>query len=188
MPPVSNQRMPVPILPTQGQQGAQDAAAIQREGRQQVERRQQQVGGEDVAEQGREVEAPRPGQTANEACQVLAKDQRGGNHNGRGREVDRRACGGNDQFLRRPVGHLPQLGYATQRRQDDLLDLDAVVLRGEGVAQFMQRHQNKQNRDRGHTEQRAGQAAGQDTELERGIDQDERKGEMEADVHPTDRE
>lgn len=140
------------VFEAQGKQRPQDAPAIHREGRQQVEADQEQVDGHQPLEE-RAAGQRQAGKRDQGAGQDEVGKQDGSNDH-----VDGRAGQRHPQFLDGLVGHALQAGDAADGQQGDVAPL-AVAAGGPGVAVLVQDDREEEQQE-AHAFEHAGQAAG----------------------------
>ncbi len=169
----------------QRQQGAEDAAAVAGEGRQQVEQHQEDVGrhqqeGElgghdaqtvaDVEYDGADVGEERVGENDH-------RQQQAGND-----EIDRRPGDGYEHFLDRTFRHPFETGDAADRIKGDVARRNAEGPCGQGVAEFVQQHAAEHHADQGGHEQGVEPAVAGLAEQDEGRQQQKRRMEIKGDA------
>ena len=178
------------VVQAHRQQRAEHAPAIQRESRDQVERRQENVVDKHIGKQRQQSEAAyaQTGQDSHGVGHRQAKQHHHRAHQHGNNHIHQRSGNGNHKLLQRFVGDTRQLSHPTNRRQHNLLHRHAVAQRRIAVSQLMQGHQHKEQGDGHHPKQGPAQITSEGAKLKRRPQQNEGKGDVDPDVDVPDGE
>ena len=136
-----------------GQQRAQHAPAVHREGRDEVEQHQRNVHRREL---GEHLDAGPLQVLEVFELRVAAQDE---DEHHRDHHVDQRAGDGHNQLLPRLVGHPLKACHPANRQQRDVRCVDAKGARGQGVAELVQQHAAEQGENEEHAFGGRGRAA-----------------------------